>query len=70
VRAEGIHVALLIVDATIESPKTEAFTRDTPRDALADMKLIAEAVEYLASQERRAYTHELVLTPAGDTWVP
>ena len=69
-RAEGIHVALLIVDATIESPKTAAFTRDTPREALADMKLIAEAVEYLASQEQRAYTHELVLTPSGDTWVP
>jgi NAD(P)-dependent dehydrogenase (short-subunit alcohol dehydrogenase family) len=70
VRAEGIHVAILIVDATIESPKTAAFTRDTPRDALADMKLIAEAVEYLAGQDRRAYTHELVLTPAGDTWMP
>jgi NAD(P)-dependent dehydrogenase (short-subunit alcohol dehydrogenase family) len=70
VRAEGIHVALLIVDATIESPKTEAFTRDTPREALADMKLIAEAVEFLANQQQRAYTHELVLTPSGDTWVP
>ena len=70
VRGEGIHVALLIVDATIESPKTEAFTRDTPREELADMRLIAEAVEFLASQEPRAYTHELVLTPSGDTWVP
>jgi hypothetical protein len=70
VRAEGIHVALLIVDATIESPKTAAFTRDTPREALADMTLVAEAVEYLASQRPRAYTHELVLTPSGDTWVP
>ena len=30
VREEGIHVALLIVDATIESPKTEAYTRDQP----------------------------------------
>ena len=70
VRAEGIHVALLIVDATIESPKTEAFTRGTPREALADMSRIAEAVEFLAGQQPRAYTHELVLTPAGDTWVP
>ena len=70
VRAEGIHVALLIVDATIESPKTADFTVDTPREALADMKLVAEAVEYLASQSPRAYTHELVLTPSGDTWVP
>jgi NAD(P)-dependent dehydrogenase (short-subunit alcohol dehydrogenase family) len=70
VRAEGIHVALLIVDATIESPKTADFTVGTPREALADMRLIAEAVEYLASQSPRAYTHELVLTASGDTWVP
>jgi NAD(P)-dependent dehydrogenase (short-subunit alcohol dehydrogenase family) len=70
VREEGIHVALLIVDATIESPKTADFTRDAPKDSLAEMGLIAEAVEYLASQQPRAYTHELMLTPAGDRWVP
>jgi NAD(P)-dependent dehydrogenase (short-subunit alcohol dehydrogenase family) len=70
VREEGIHVALLIVDATIESPKTAAYTRDAPKNSLADMRLIAEAVEYLASQQPRAYTHELMLTPAGDRWVP
>jgi 3-oxoacyl-[acyl-carrier protein] reductase len=69
-RGAGIHVALLIVDATIESPKTADFTRDQPRDALADQRLIAEAVSFLAGQEPRAYTHELVLTPAGDRWVP
>src|SRR5439155_15567364 len=43
-REEGIHVALLIVDATIESPKTESYTRDLPRDALAGMDQIAAAV--------------------------
>jgi hypothetical protein len=70
VRAEAIHVALLIVDATIESPKTAGFTRGQPRDALADQRLVAEAVSFLAGQEPRAYTHELMLTPAGDRWVP
>ena len=69
-REEEIHVALLIVDATIESPKTEAYTRDQPPNALGDMALIAEAVEYLADQKPRAYTHELMVTPAGDRWVP
>jgi NAD(P)-dependent dehydrogenase (short-subunit alcohol dehydrogenase family) len=69
-REEGIHVALLIVDATIESPKTVAYTRDAPANSLADQRLIAEAVEFLANQEPRAYTHELMLTPAGDRWVP
>jgi NAD(P)-dependent dehydrogenase (short-subunit alcohol dehydrogenase family) len=70
VREQGIHVALLIVDATIESPKTEAFTRDMPREALAEQRLVAEAVSFLAAQEPRSYTHELMLTPMGDRWVP
>ena len=70
VREEGIHVALLIVDATIESPKTEAFTRGRPPEALADQRLIAEAVSFLAGQKPRAYTHEFMLTPAGERWVP
>jgi NADP-dependent 3-hydroxy acid dehydrogenase YdfG len=69
-RGENIHVALLIVDATIESPKTEAFTRDTPREALGDMGQIAEAVSYLVGQQPRSLTHELVITPSGERWVP
>jgi NADP-dependent 3-hydroxy acid dehydrogenase YdfG len=69
-RGEGIHVALLAVDATIESPKTEAFTRDTARDALADMSEVARAVSFLVEQRARAYTHELTVTPAGERWVP
>jgi NADP-dependent 3-hydroxy acid dehydrogenase YdfG len=69
-RGEGIHVALLAVDATIESPKTAAFTGDQPRDALADQAEIAAAVAYLVGQGSRALTHELVVTPSGDRWVP
>jgi 3-oxoacyl-[acyl-carrier protein] reductase len=69
-REEGIHVALLIIDATIESPKTAAFTQGQPREALADQKDIARAVEYLTSQTARGLTHELVVTPAGDRWLP
>lgn len=69
-RAHGIHVALLAVDATIESPKTEAFTRDQPRDALADMGEVAAAVAFLVNQGSRGMTHELTVTPAGDRWVP
>lgn len=69
-REESIHVALLVVDATIESPKTADLTRDRPREGLADQAEIARAVAYLASQSARGLTHELVLTPAGDRWVP
>jgi NADP-dependent 3-hydroxy acid dehydrogenase YdfG len=69
-RGNGIHAALLAVDATIESPKTEAFTRDAPREALADMGEVARAVSYLVEQGPRALTHEFVVTPAGEHWVP
>ena len=69
-RAGGIHVALLVVDATIESPKTEAFTQGTPQGALAEMGEIARAAAYLVEQGVRAYTHEMVVTPAGERWVP
>jgi NAD(P)-dependent dehydrogenase (short-subunit alcohol dehydrogenase family) len=69
-RADGIHVALLVVDATIDSPKTASFIAGRPENESADMAEIARAVEYLANQSPRAYTHELVVTPAGDRWVP
>ena len=69
-RQDGIHAALLIVDATIESPKTEAFTREAPREALGDMAQIAAAVSFLVQQQSRALTHELMVTPAGERWVP
>jgi NAD(P)-dependent dehydrogenase (short-subunit alcohol dehydrogenase family) len=69
-RVEGIHAALLIVDATIESPKTAGRTPRVPREALADMDDLARAVAYLASQGSRGLTHELQVTPSGDTWTP
>ncbi len=69
-REEGIHVALLAVNATIESPKTEPFTRDTPREALASMDAVADAVAFLTGQGSRGMTHELIVTPAGDRWIP
>ncbi|HEY6459476.1 MAG TPA: SDR family oxidoreductase, partial [Polyangiaceae bacterium] len=69
-RGEGIHVALLAVDATIESPKTAAFTAGAAPDSLADMAQVADAVGFLVEQGARALTHELVVTPAGERWVP
>jgi NAD(P)-dependent dehydrogenase (short-subunit alcohol dehydrogenase family) len=69
-RDDGIHAALLIVDATIASPKTAAFTEGADPDSLADMAEIAGAVGYLAGQSPRGWTHELTVTPKGDRWVP
>lgn len=68
-RPQGIHVALMIVDAGIE-PLSGKARGDTPREALADPRELAEAVLYLAEQGPRAATHELQLTPLAETWVP
>lgn len=62
-REHGIHVALLVVDATID--------RSGGADAdSADPASLAHAVAYLAAQSPRAMTHELQVTPALDRWVP
>jgi NAD(P)-dependent dehydrogenase (short-subunit alcohol dehydrogenase family) len=69
-REEGVHVALLIVDAVIESPKTEAMLEGTPPDFSASQDEVVRAVAYLHSQSPRAWTHELQVTPRLDRWVP
>lgn len=67
-RGEGVHVALLIADGLIRTDRNPMAGRPE-RDGL-DPDDVAAAVAYLAGQPPRAWTHELTLTPAGDTWVP
>ncbi len=62
-REHGIHVALFIVDARIDQAGDGG-------DDSADLPGLANALVFLASQGRRTMTHELQVTPAGDTWVP
>ena len=67
-RAQGIHVALLIVDAGIE-PLAGAQPGQAV-DALADPRDLAAAVLFLADQGARGATHELQVTPLAERWVP
>lgn len=67
-RGQGIHVALLIVDAGIEPVGGTRPAADS--QALADPREIADAVRFLADQGSRAATHELQVTPLAETWVP
>jgi NAD(P)-dependent dehydrogenase (short-subunit alcohol dehydrogenase family) len=68
-RGQGIHVALLIVDAGIE-PFEGGGREGVDRAALADPRDIATAVAFLAYEGARAATHELQVTPLAETWVP
>jgi NAD(P)-dependent dehydrogenase (short-subunit alcohol dehydrogenase family) len=69
-REQGVHVALLIVDAIIESEKTKGWLEDAPPERSASMEEVARAIKYLHEQSPRAWTHELQLTPALERWVP
>jgi NAD(P)-dependent dehydrogenase (short-subunit alcohol dehydrogenase family) len=69
-REQGVHVALLIVDASIESEKTAERLAGRPAAESASEDDVARAVAYLASQSPRGWTHELQITPSGDRWVP
>ena len=69
-RDQGVHVALLIVDAIIESEKTKDLLAGEPPERSASMEDVAAAIKYLYEQTPRAWTHELQLTPAVERWVP
>jgi NAD(P)-dependent dehydrogenase (short-subunit alcohol dehydrogenase family) len=69
-REQGVHVALLVVDAMIESEKTADWLKGEPPERSASMEDVAAAIKYLYEQSPRAWTHELQLTPALERWVP
>ena len=70
-RGDGVHVALLIVDATIDSPEDRGDDRRQGRRTRPPTRPRSRAPSSTSrARAQRAYTHELVVTPAGDRWVP
>jgi NAD(P)-dependent dehydrogenase (short-subunit alcohol dehydrogenase family) len=67
-RAHGVHVAYLPIDGAIESERTQAWIARSGADRAIPQSEIARACEYLHRQDRRAWTHELVLRPPGGDW--
>ncbi len=69
-RESGVHVALLVVDAVIESDKTKDQLRGKADHYSTRHEDVVNAIEYLTGQSPRGWTHELALTPQGDRWLP
>jgi NAD(P)-dependent dehydrogenase (short-subunit alcohol dehydrogenase family) len=67
-RPVGVHVALLVADGIIRTGRNPMAGR--PAGDAMNTGDVAAAVAYLVSQRPTAWTHELVITSAGDTWVP
>jgi NAD(P)-dependent dehydrogenase (short-subunit alcohol dehydrogenase family) len=68
-RPRGIQVTLLVVDAGIQ-PLDGSIRPGVSPEALADPRRIADAVLFLANQDARSATHELLLTPLAENWTP
>ena len=67
-RPAGVHVALLIADGIIQTERAPMTGRPLEQSLSADD--VATAIEFLASQGPRGWTHEMALTPAGEQWIP
>lgn len=60
---EGIHVAHVIIDGQIRSPRYESLLSERGPDSLLEPEAIAETYLALHRQHRSAWTHELDLRP-------
>ncbi len=60
---QGIHVAHVIIDGGISSPRYEEMAADLGPDALLKPEAIADTYLALHRQHRSAWTHELQLRP-------
>ena len=67
-RGHGVHVAYLPIDGAIESERTAAWIARTGAGRAISQPEIARACEYLYRQQADAWTHELILRPAGTDW--
>jgi NAD(P)-dependent dehydrogenase (short-subunit alcohol dehydrogenase family) len=61
---KGIHVAHIIVDGQIDTPRTRSYAPDRPASTLLDPAAIAKAYLDLHEQDPTAWTLELDLRPA------
>jgi NAD(P)-dependent dehydrogenase (short-subunit alcohol dehydrogenase family) len=67
-RTSGVHVAYVAVDGAIASDKTAEWVARSGAERAVPQEEIARACEYLQRQDRRAFTHEVVLRPSGGDW--
>jgi NAD(P)-dependent dehydrogenase (short-subunit alcohol dehydrogenase family) len=61
---DGIHVAHVVIDGMIDTPRVRSLAPDRDAEALLSPEAIAEAYWQLHTQERSAWSLELDLRPA------
>jgi NAD(P)-dependent dehydrogenase (short-subunit alcohol dehydrogenase family) len=64
----GIHVALIVIDAVVDLPRTRQNMPDRPDSFFLKPDDMAASAVWLAQQPRSAWTFEIEVRPFGENW--
>ena len=65
---QGIHVALIVIDAVVDLPRTRRSMPDKPDDFFLRPEDMAASAVWLTRQPRSAWTFEIDVRPYGEKW--
>lgn len=65
---QGIHVALVVIDAVVDLPRTRQSMPDKPDEFFLKPEDMAASAVWLAKQPRSAWTFEIDVRPFGEKW--
>lgn len=64
----GIHVALIVIDAVVDLPRTRQNMPDKPDEFFLAPDDMATSAVWLAKQPRSAWSFEIGVRPFGEKW--
>jgi NAD(P)-dependent dehydrogenase (short-subunit alcohol dehydrogenase family) len=64
----GIHVALIVIDAVVDLPRTRQMMADKPDEFFLRPDDMAATAVWLAKQPRSAWSFEVEVRPFGEKW--
>jgi len=65
---QGIHVALIVIDAAVNLPRKRQNMPDKPDDFFLEPDDMASTAVWLAKQPRSAWSFEVDVRPFGEKW--
>lgn len=65
---QGIHVALIVIDAVVDLPRTRQRMPDKPEEFFIKPNDVAATAVWLWKQPRSGWAFEVVVRPFGEKW--
>ncbi len=64
----GVHVAYVVIDAVIDTPRMRERLRDAPDEFFIKPSAIADELWHLSQQDRSAWSFLTEIRPFGEKW--